>query len=65
MSVFIVPNGYNLVGTCGSCGGPVLQSMYSSSTDSGPVTPPSICSVCHKVVKSQEAPYGPILEMHE
>ena len=56
-----IPEGYNVVGTCGHCGGPIIQSMMSNG-----FPPPETCLHCGKVPKKAPCPtYGPVLEMQE
>lgn len=58
------PPNFNIVGTCGACGGPLLQSIFMHDTGTGPVESPVICGVCAKIAKPQPNPiYGPIREM--
>ena len=55
--------GKNLVGTCGSCGGPVLQDIVHTI---GLPPPLKICGRCGRFARSlrETTPiYGPILDM--
>ena len=59
----IVPGDMVLVGTCGSCGGPVLspQAWGGNSTNQ---EPPAQCGSCGREAKPQIQPaYGPLREM--
>lgn len=58
--VRIIPNNYNCIGTCGTCGGPVIQEMFWM----GGSPPPKHCMDCGAQAKEEiVAKHGPILEM--
>jgi len=55
-----IPFGYNVVGTCGSCGGPLLNPQQIC----GNYVPDVYCQHCGKKAKYVVQPiYGPIREM--
>jgi hypothetical protein len=59
--IAVIPLGYNVVGTCGKCGGPIIQSMMQG----GP-NPPRTCLSCGRSPKNAVWPsYGPIQEMED
>jgi citrate lyase synthetase len=57
--VVIVPVNYQIIGTCGSCNGPVISPIcITNSTES------EYCMFCYKHLKKPIIPtYGPIKEM--
>lgn len=64
MSYYVVPPGMVLVGTCGSCGGPVLSPaiIYQNGTQETPSA--GSCGLCQRRVKADIQPtYGPVKEM--
>ena len=57
-----IPEGHNVVGTCGHCGGPIIQSMMCG----GISPPPEACLHCGKAPKKAPFPiYGPVREMQD
>ena len=56
-----IPFGCNVVGTCGDCGGPLIQSI-DITNGAGPIT----CLCCHKMVKQPLlTTFGPVMEMQK
>lgn len=56
----VIPYGFNVVGTCGNCGGPVL----SPQSVSGNYQPEDFCADCGKKAKKIVQPFfGRIREM--
>jgi len=59
--VLLIPVNYQIIGTCGSCNGPVISPIYI--TDS---TEPEYCMFCYKHSKKPIiSMYGPIKEMED
>jgi len=57
-----IPYGFNVVGTCGSCGGPLLSPMLIVIDYD--YVPDIFCHYCGKKAKKIVQPnYGPIREM--
>lgn len=60
MRVFHVPANYNVTGTCGKCGGPIIQSVFWSGTAENP----EWCTDCGAVPKPACHPaWGPLRDM--
>lgn len=58
--VIMIPSGFNLVGTCGECGGMVLQANVWVNG----VPPQAFCASCQRKTKP-EPRYGPVREMEK
>lgn len=63
IKAYMVPPGFVLLGTCGSCGGPVLTLQVVCSNGTGePIY--AACTDCKRQLKVEVTPnYGPVLEM--
>jgi hypothetical protein len=60
MQARVIPAGYNVVGTCGECGGPVLSPMMWG----GNCEPKKHCMDCNRQAKPVTLPiWGPIMSM--
>lgn len=55
-----IPEGYNVVGTCGVCGGPIIQSMIQNSNIN-----PQVCLRCGRHPKNINPLFGPVVEMND
>ena len=60
---YTIPSGFNLVGTCGKCGGPLLQSQFTYSYGTGAQQSSIHCAVCQRIAKPSEETFGPVREM--
>ncbi len=57
-----IPANHNVTGTCGKCGGPVLQHQIWAGMN----PPPEYCMDCNAVPRDIIAPsYGPIRPMKD
>jgi NAD-dependent SIR2 family protein deacetylase len=62
-SIFIIPHGMILVGTCAACNGPVLAPQIWRA-DEGGDRPLGQCQDCGKREKRKDVPrFGPIVEV--
>jgi len=55
-----IPEGHNVIGTCGACGGPIIQSMVQNGNINS-----SVCLRCGRHSKHVEPLFGPIIEMED
>ena len=64
MSVYVVPNGMLLTGTCGACGGPILSPAIYFSDGTVNAPPSGQCGTCGRHAKPDIEPtFGPVKEM--
>jgi len=65
--IAVIPHGYNVVGTCGHCGGPIIQSMMQFADAMGGLGPPGMsCLSCGRSPKKAVSPtFGPVQEMEK
>jgi len=61
--MYAIPPGFNLVGTCGECGGPLLQSQFTYSNDTVGRQSPIHCANCQRIAAPFETTFGPVREM--